>query len=78
MVGAVGSDAQLLLPFRGQKAPQWPDEEVLQAVPEGLPRLVAMRSYMTAGTTSVSPSSHAGLGLDAYVQVREIERVGRR
>lgn len=69
VAGSIGAESGLVLPYRGQKEPQFPSDEELASVPEGYPRMVAMRGYMTAGTTSLVPSPHAGLGLEAYVQV---------
>jgi hypothetical protein len=70
VAGSLGAEFGLELPYRGQKEPQFPSDEELACIPEGYPRKVAMRSYMTAGTTSLVPSPHAGLGLEAYVQVQ--------
>lgn len=69
VAGSLGAECGLVLPYRGQKEPQFPSDDELASIPEGYPRLVAMRSFMTAGTTSLVPSPHAGLGLEAYVQV---------
>jgi len=69
VAGSIGAESGLVLPYRGQKEPQFPSDEELASVPEGYPRMVAMRGYMTAGTTSLVPSPHAGLGMEAYVQV---------
>jgi len=67
--GSIGQTHALFLPFRGQPTPQLPAEEVMQGIPEGLPRLMRLRSCMTPSTTSTTAIPHASLGLQAYVQV---------
>lgn len=64
-----GEQNSLALPYRGQPEPVLPSEEELQRVPAGPCRTVLVRSRMIRGSvTTNSPSAHAGLGLDGYVQ----------
>ncbi|GLC44119.1 hypothetical protein PLESTM_001558100, partial [Pleodorina starrii] len=67
-VGAIGSEAALPLPYRGQDAPELPPPEVLEALPEGPCRGFALKRCMTRSVVGPQPLRHASLALDAYVQ----------
>ncbi|AFY75349.1 exoribonuclease R [Synechococcus sp. PCC 7502] len=65
------------VPYRFQGQPELPTEETLQTLPPGPVREFAMVRCMQKGEVGVIPSRHAGLGLDAYVQVTSpIRRYG--
>ncbi len=65
------------VPFRFQGQPELPTEETLQTLPPGPVREFAMVRCMQKGEVGILPSRHAGLGLDAYVQVTSpIRRYG--
>lgn len=76
--GLLGAKLQVPLPYRGQAAPVLPPQEELHAVPAGPCRDALLRSSMTRSLTQAhAPVAHAGLGLDAYVQVTSpIRRYG--
>jgi exoribonuclease-2 len=67
-VGALGVAEGLPLPYRGQGAPQLPNSEVLEALPEGPCKGYALRKCMTRSSIEPEPQRHASLALDAYVQ----------
>jgi len=67
-VGALGVAEGLPLPYRGQGAPQLPNPEVLEALPEGPCKGYALRRCMTRSSIEPMPQRHASLALDAYVQ----------
>jgi exoribonuclease-2 len=67
--GRYGQTHELPLPFRGQPQPELPPEEELQALPAGPVRSVAIRRCMSRSEVALSPSRHASLGLDTYIQV---------
>ncbi|KAK3266378.1 hypothetical protein CYMTET_25000 [Cymbomonas tetramitiformis] len=67
--GSFGAAEQVALPYRGQRQPVLPAAEDLESIFPGPSRLVAIRSRMTPSITEPSPSPHASLGLQAYVQV---------
>ncbi len=67
--GRYGQEHDLPLPFRGQPQPELPPEEELQALPVGPVRSVAIRRCMSRSEVALSPSRHASLGLDTYIQV---------
>jgi exoribonuclease-2 len=65
------------VPYRFQGQPELPTEETLQSLPPGPVREFAMVRCMQKGEVGILPSRHAGLGLDAYVQVTSpIRRYG--
>jgi len=65
------------VPYRFQGQPELPTEETLQTLPSGPVREFAMVRCMQKGEVGILPSRHAGLGLDAYVQVTSpIRRYG--
>jgi exoribonuclease-2 len=72
VAGALGARERISLPFRAQPQPVLPEAAQLENIPEGLCRMMAVRSCMTASTTSCLPARHASLGLEAYVQVNFI------
>lgn len=77
IAGGIGAEHGLLLPFRSQPSPTLPDPEVLEDIPAGPCRSVAMRSCMPPSTSGLNPAPHAALGLDAYVQMSSpIRRYG--
>jgi len=57
------------LPFRGQPQPELPTEEELLQFPPGLVRFCALRQRMSRSEMGITPSRHAGLGLEIYTQV---------
>jgi exoribonuclease-2 len=57
------------VPYRFQEQPDLPSEEVIVQLPPGPVREFAICRRMTRGELSINPFRHAGLGLDAYVQV---------
>lgn len=78
VAGLLGGALGLPLPYRGQADPVLPTPEELDALPPGPCRAVALRMRMTRSLTQAdAPLRHAGLGLDAYVQVTSpIRRYG--
>lgn len=69
-VGArYGQAHQIALPFRGQPQPELPSDEELLQLPAGPVRSCAMRRCMPRSEMSITPSRHASLGLDTYIQV---------
>ncbi|MGF1540351.1 MAG: ribonuclease catalytic domain-containing protein [Pleurocapsa sp.] len=69
VAGRYGAEYNLPLPYRGQPQPELPSEEELIQLPAGPVRFCAMRRCMPRSETSMSPTRHASLGLDSYVQV---------
>ena len=59
----------LPVPFRGQPQPELPPEEELLLLPPGPVRACAVRRCMPRSEISITPYSHASLGLDTYTQV---------
>lgn len=57
------------IPYRYQEQPELPSEEAIRQLPPGPVREFAICRCMTRGELGISPSRHAGLGLDAYTQV---------
>lgn len=57
------------VPYRYQEQPELPPEDAIKRLPAGPVREFAICRCMTRGEVGVLPSRHAGLGLDAYVQV---------
>jgi exoribonuclease-2 len=57
------------VPYRFQEQPDLPSEDVIVQLPPGPVREFAICRRMTRGELSINPFRHAGLGLDAYVQV---------
>ncbi|HEY9837972.1 MAG TPA: RNB domain-containing ribonuclease, partial [Vampirovibrionales bacterium] len=57
------------VPFRGQPQPELPPEEELLILPPGPVRSSAIRRCMPKSEMATTPSRHASLGLDAYIQV---------
>lgn len=69
VAGRYGQTHQIPLPFRGQPQPELPSDEELLLLPAGPVRFCAMRRCMPRSETSITPSRHAGLGLETYTQV---------
>mmetsp|Transcript_19401 Transcript_19401/g.58625 ORF Transcript_19401/g.58625 Transcript_19401/m.58625 type:complete len:909 (+) Transcript_19401:129-2855(+) len=69
VIGELGTQAGLPLPYRGQPAPVLPSDEYMESLPPGICRAVAVRNCMKRSVTTVEPGTpHAALGLPAYVQ----------
>jgi exoribonuclease-2 len=69
-VGAKYAQAHHIpVPYRFQEQPDLPSEELILQLPPGPVREFAICRKMTRGELSINPFRHAGLGLDAYVQV---------
>lgn len=64
-----GQAHNLAVPFRNQSQPELPPEDELQLLPAGPVRGSAIRRCMPRSEISLTPSRHASLGLDTYVQV---------
>ncbi|MEW5298704.1 MAG: hypothetical protein WDW38_000552 [Sanguina aurantia] len=76
-VGRVGVAAGLALPYRGQDQPRLPSAAAMAALPSEMCRAYAARRCMTRSSMGSTPTPHASLGLDAYVQVTSpIRRYG--
>lgn len=77
-VGELGRRLAVPLPYRGQAEPVLPEADELAAVPPGPCQAVLLRMRMTRSVTATAaPVRHAGLGLQAYVQVTSpIRRYG--
>lgn len=69
IAGKYGSEHNIPLPYRGQPQPELPPEEELLQLPAGFVRFCAIRRCMPRSETSMTPSRHASLGLESYVQV---------
>ena len=69
IAGKYGTENNLPLPYRGQPQPELPSDEELLQLPAGPVRFCAMRRCMPRSETSMTPTRHASLGLDSYVQV---------
>ncbi|WP_036480202.1 ribonuclease catalytic domain-containing protein [Myxosarcina sp. GI1] len=67
--GRYGSEHGLPLPYRGQQQPELPSDEELLLLPPGPVRYCAMRRCMPRSEINMTPTRHASLGLDSYVQV---------
>ena len=63
-----GQAHNLALPFRGQPQPELPSEQELIQLPAGPVRACAKRRCMPKSEMSITPTRHAGLGLDTYTQ----------
>jgi len=68
LVAGYGTTNNLALPFRSQDAPMLPGPAVLNKIPDGVCRQIAIRSVMTRSKMATEPSRHASLALDSYVQ----------
>lgn len=68
VAGRYGQAHNLALPFRGQPQPELPPEEELLQLPAGFVRACAMRRCMPKSEMSITPTRHAGLGLEMYTQ----------
>ena len=68
VAGRYGQAHNLALPFRGQPQPELPPEEELLQLPAGFVRACAMRRCMPKSEMSITPTRHAGLGLEIYTQ----------
>jgi exoribonuclease-2 len=64
-----GQEHQIPLVYRGQPQPELPSDEELLQLPAGPVRSCAMRRCMPRSEMGMTPSRHAGLGLDTYCQV---------
>jgi exoribonuclease-2 len=63
--------------FRGQPQPELPPEEELMVLPAGPVRGAALRRCMPKSEVGMTPSRHASLGLETYMQVTSpIRRYG--
>ena len=77
VVGAMGAESGLALPYRGQPDCTLPPEAELLALPPGPVRHAALRKGLSRGLTTAQPASHFSLGLEAYVQITSpIRRYG--
>lgn len=69
VAGKYGQEHNLPLPFRGQPQPELPPEEELLQLPPGPVRFCALRRCMPRSEITTTPSRHASLGLNSYIQV---------
>lgn len=69
VAGRYAAEHNLALPFRGQPQPELPSEEELLQLPAGPVRSCALRGRMPRSEMGITPTRHAGLGLDVYTQV---------
>lgn len=77
VVGAMGAESGLALPYRGQPDCTLPPEAELLALPPGPVRHAALRKGLSRGLTTAQPAPHFSLGLAAYVQITSpIRRYG--
>ena len=77
VVGSLGAEAGLALPYRSQPDCPLPPEAELLALPPGPVRHAALRKGLSRGLTTAQPASHFSLGLVAYVQITSpIRRYG--
>ena len=77
VVGKLGAETGLALPYRSQPDCCLPPEQELLALPPGPVRHAALRKGLSRGLTTVQPSPHFSLGLAAYVQITSpIRRYG--
>ncbi len=68
VAGRYGQVHKIALPFRGQPLPELPSDEELLQLPAGFVRACAIRRCMPRSEMSITPTRHAGLGLDTYTQ----------
>lgn len=68
VAGRYGQAHNIALPFRGQPQPELPPDEELLQLPAGPVRACAMRRCMPKSEMSITPTRHAGLGLNTYTQ----------
>ena len=77
VVGELGAQSHLALPYRSQPDCQLPPEAELLALPPGPVRHAALRKGLSRGLTTAQPAPHFSLGLAAYVQITSpIRRYG--
>jgi len=77
VVGTLGAETGLALPYRSQPECTLPPEAELLALPPGPVRHAALRKGLSRGLTTAQPASHFSLGLAAYVQITSpIRRYG--
>lgn len=69
VAATIAKKHDLVVPFRGQAAFDYPPDDILESVPDGPVR--ATLAFKNAGPSEVglTAKEHASLGLDAYVQV---------
>ncbi|MFW6359155.1 MAG: ribonuclease catalytic domain-containing protein [Chroococcales cyanobacterium] len=67
--GRYAQENNIPVPFRGQPEPELPPEEELLQLPAGPVRYCALRRCMPRSEMGITPSRHAGLGLNTYTQV---------
>ncbi len=68
VAGRYGQAHNIALPFRGQPQPELPSPEELIQLPAGPVRACGMRRCMPKSEMSITPTRHAGLGLQTYTQ----------
>ncbi len=68
VAGRYGQAHNIALPFRGQPQPELPSPEELLQLPAGPVRACGIRRCMAKSEMSITPSRHAGLGLETYTQ----------
>ncbi|CAN8065898.1 unnamed protein product [Agarophyton chilense] len=69
-VGAyVAKEASLPFPYRSQEPFDYPDDDVIEAIPNGPARAAMVFKNANASVISIEPKEHASLGLDYYSQV---------
>ncbi len=68
VAGRYGQVHNIALPFRGQPQPELPSPEELIQLPAGPVRACGMRRCMPKSEMSITPTRHAGLGLQTYTQ----------
>lgn len=68
VAGRYGQTHNIALPFRGQPQPELPSPEELIQLPAGPVRACGMRRCMPKSEMSITPTRHAGLGLQTYTQ----------
>ncbi|KAI0567581.1 Ribonuclease II/R [Gracilaria domingensis] len=69
-VGAfIAKEANLPLPFRSQEPFDYPDDDVIEALPNGPARAAIVFKNAAPSVTSTMPMEHASLGLDYYSQL---------
>ncbi len=69
VAGSYCQQHNIAVPYRSQPQPELPSEEELLNLPAGPVRFCALRRCMPRSEMGLTPSRHAGLGLDLYTQV---------
>lgn len=65
----IAQNAKIPLPFRSQEPFEYPEEDIIQGIPDGPARATVVFRNAAPSVTTTEPMEHASLGVDSYVQL---------